>query len=118
MRWPCIIGCIGLAVPGLAGWMLTSWGCGLGYIEIVPQELLSVRIDNAASEFADFKITVSPLGGSEAGADTGGEVQPSSPVTDLLSDTVIRVEGHSVSSGIVLCGEMVTISATSGRSAT
>ncbi|UCF32633.1 MAG: hypothetical protein JSV78_09900 [Phycisphaerales bacterium] len=117
---------------------VTLHGCGLGYIEIVPESTISFRIENAAPDVAEVSINVTagdssspatlkmaPMSrtGEQSAAtpDAGKELpegQTIDPTTAQLrspvSNAVVRVASGNVSSGTLLCGEEITVSAVVG----
>lgn len=79
-------------------------GCGLGYIDIVPEQFVAFRIENDTQDTAEVTIATS-VAGEEAAMQLGD---------GSANDMVIGVPGGSVTSGWTRCGELVTISATVG----
>jgi len=99
-----------LPVPWLAavaaGWLgvVAGQGCGLGYIEINPEQVLKFTIQNATLDTAEVTIGVQ----SQAPAD-GSEGTAGAAVSST-TNTTIRVPAGSSADGGIRCGERVTLS--------
>jgi hypothetical protein len=93
-------------------------GCGLGYVDIVPEESVSIRIENDAVDPAEVTVSVEWAASSDEGTATKSLLKKGTgKAAKLLSDALIRVTGGNVSSGEVLCGEMITVAAVLGEAA-
>ncbi len=77
-------------------------GCGLGYIDIVPEETMTLRVENGTPDGVSITVTVE-----------GPEITESedTDADKTSSDTVIYVLGGNTSVGSVPCDETITIAA-------
>ena len=104
-RWsPSLPGLLTPLLAAGASLVLAFSGCGLGYIDIVPEQVVAFRIENDTPDTAEVTITTSVAG--EGAAMQLGD--------GSANDMVIGVPGGSVTSGWTRCGELVTISTTVG----
>jgi hypothetical protein len=117
-------------------------GCGLGYIEIVPESTVFFRIENAAPDVAEVSINITAWDSTPSAAlkmaptswtgdldteqsaatENAGKALLEGQSIDLTapqlrsptSNAVVRVASGNTSSGTLLCGEQITISAVVG----
>jgi hypothetical protein len=117
-------------------------GCGLGYIEIVPESTVFFRIENAAPDVAEVSINITAWDSTPSAAlkmaptswtgdldteqsaatENAGKALLEGQSIDLTaaqlrsptSNAVVRVASGNTSSGTLLCGEQITISAAVG----
>jgi hypothetical protein len=83
---------------------LAAGGCGLGYIEIIPEQYVTFRVENGTAETAQVTImpTTARLVTDEGlGLGDGGE-----------SDVTIGLPRGGVTSGSLLCADSITVLAT------
>lgn len=99
-------------------------GCGLGMIEIDPNAQLSFRIENGAAGPVRVSIRVgggeAPIGGAsvEGAAKGRGASVSAQSITILSNDAEVLVPGGGVTSGILGCGDLITLSASDGTNGT
>ena len=91
----------GLAIVGLVIWSIG--GCGLGYIDLTPGSSVALRVDNATPDTVEVRVTV-----SASLVDTS---VPDSTLEDVTppSQTDVLVAGESATTGIVPCGNVMTV---------
>lgn len=82
---------------------LSSGGCGLGYIDITPEQTVALRVSNATPDTVEIRVTVSASldESSDPNSVTENVIPPS--VTDVI------ISGGSETVGSVPCGNIITV---------
>ncbi len=77
-----------------------SSGCGLGFVEIVPDQDVSFRIENETPETAEVTISVQQGVAQDQNASD--------------SETLVNVPGGNTANGTLSCGDRITLTAVTG----
>ena len=95
-------GGVGLVVAAFSAFFLA--GCGLGWIEIVPEQYVDFRIENAAPNPLNVTIVV---GVATEQQTTGSTLASATGMT--TTETSVLVPAGNVTSGSIRCGSMITV---------
>lgn len=117
LRPVAVLGALLIVAAGLRG-------CGLGMIEIDPNDQLSFRIENGAVGSARVLIRVGGQADSidgapvNAAAKARGTSLSAQSITILSNEAEVLVPGGGVTSGVLGCGDLITLSARDGTNGT
>lgn len=95
----------GLTLAVLLGW--NAGGCGLGYIDITPEQTMTLRVNNATQDTVEIRVTVSAsiASTSDPNSDPGSATEDVAPP----SETDVLISGGSETVGTIPCGNVITV---------